>query len=202
MSIILLFLHLSPLARPRPVNFILLWLDFLFNYEGRGRQYLKVITALLIGHPITKDVVGSRVTSETSEMQLESQTSERGTWNRRCESTPIMSLINFQECDAQSDFIIESEVFSVLTWGMQGVGGGGWGGTESVGRVSAYGHREFPMIGVLYVVWYTLNIMQYSALPSYNVQIYKYIYGWKIRGFISSNSSLDYEIIFSLRTNK
>ena len=81
MSIILLFLHLSPLARPRPVNFILLWLDFLFNYEGRGRQYLKVITALLIGHPITKDVVGSRVTSETSEMQLESQTSERGTCN-------------------------------------------------------------------------------------------------------------------------
>ena len=40
-----------------------------------------MITALLIGHPITKDVVGSRVTSETSEMQLESQTSDNGTWN-------------------------------------------------------------------------------------------------------------------------
>ena len=41
-----------------------------------------MITALLMGHPMTKDVVGSRVTSDTSEMQFESQTSDSGTWNR------------------------------------------------------------------------------------------------------------------------
>ena len=44
-------------------------------------HYLKVITALFIGHPMTKEVAGSRVTSDTSEMHVDSQTSERGTWN-------------------------------------------------------------------------------------------------------------------------
>ena len=43
--------------------------------------HLKVITALLIGHPMTKEVAGSRVTSDTSEIHVETQTSERGTWN-------------------------------------------------------------------------------------------------------------------------
>ena len=50
--------------------------------ERERKLYLKVMTALLIGHPMTKDVVGSSVTSDTSEIQLESQTSDRGTWNR------------------------------------------------------------------------------------------------------------------------
>ena len=44
-------------------------------------SHLKVITALLIGHPMTKEVAESRVTSDTSEMHVESQTSERGTCN-------------------------------------------------------------------------------------------------------------------------
>ena len=43
--------------------------------------HLKVITALLIGHPMTKEVAGSRVTSDTSEIHVETQTSERGTCN-------------------------------------------------------------------------------------------------------------------------
>ena len=42
--------------------------------------YLKVITALLMGQPITKEVLVSRVTSDTSEIQVESHTSDRGTW--------------------------------------------------------------------------------------------------------------------------
>lgn len=41
--------------------------------------HLKVRTALLMGQPMTKEVVGSRVTSDTSEMQVDTQTSERGT---------------------------------------------------------------------------------------------------------------------------
>ena len=40
---------------------------------------LNVMTALLIGQPITKEVKGSSVTSETSEMQLDNHTSDRGT---------------------------------------------------------------------------------------------------------------------------
>ena len=44
-------------------------------------SHLKVITALLIGHPMTKEVAESSVTSDTSEMHVESQTSERGTCN-------------------------------------------------------------------------------------------------------------------------
>merc|ERR1719220_2544327 len=39
------------------------------------------MTALVIGQPITNEVAVSRVTSETSEMQVESQTSDRGTWS-------------------------------------------------------------------------------------------------------------------------
>ena len=46
-------------------------------------SHLKVITALLIGHPMTKEVAGSRVTSDTSEIHVETQTSERGTCNER-----------------------------------------------------------------------------------------------------------------------
>ena len=38
--------------------------------------HLKVRTALLMGQPMTKEVVGSRVTSDTSEMQVDTQTSE------------------------------------------------------------------------------------------------------------------------------
>ena len=41
--------------------------------------YLKVMTALLMGQPMTKEVAVSRVTSDTSEMQVESHTSDRGT---------------------------------------------------------------------------------------------------------------------------
>ena len=41
--------------------------------------YLNVMTALLIGQPITKEVNGSRVTSETSEMQVDNHTSDKGT---------------------------------------------------------------------------------------------------------------------------
>ncbi len=41
--------------------------------------YLKVRTAFVIGQPMTNEHVGSSVTSETSLMQSESQTSERGT---------------------------------------------------------------------------------------------------------------------------
>ena len=41
--------------------------------------HLKVMTALLIGQPITNDVKGSRVTSDTSEIQFDNQTSDRGT---------------------------------------------------------------------------------------------------------------------------
>ena len=48
---------------------------------NNNHSHLKVITALLIGHPITKEVAESSVTSDTSEMHVESQTSERGTCN-------------------------------------------------------------------------------------------------------------------------
>ena len=41
--------------------------------------YLKVSTAFVIGQPITKDVVGSKVTSQTSEIQSDNHTSDRGT---------------------------------------------------------------------------------------------------------------------------
>jgi len=38
------------------------------------------MTALVIGQPITNDLAWSRVTSDTSEMQVESHRSDRGTW--------------------------------------------------------------------------------------------------------------------------
>ena len=41
--------------------------------------YLKVKTALVIGQPTTKEVVESRVTSDTSGIQVDIQTSHRGT---------------------------------------------------------------------------------------------------------------------------
>jgi hypothetical protein len=37
------------------------------------------MTALVMGQPMTKEVVGSSVTSDTSEMQVDSQTSDKGT---------------------------------------------------------------------------------------------------------------------------
>jgi hypothetical protein len=40
------------------------------------------MTALVMGHPMTKEVVGSSVTSDTSEMQVDSQTSDKGTYKR------------------------------------------------------------------------------------------------------------------------
>ena len=43
-------------------------------------SYLKVMTALLMGQPMTKEVVGSNVTSDTSAMHVDNQTSLRGTW--------------------------------------------------------------------------------------------------------------------------
>ena len=45
------------------------------------KYYLKVRTAFVIGQPITNEQVGSRVTSETSEIQSDSHTSDRGTCN-------------------------------------------------------------------------------------------------------------------------
>ena len=48
---------------------------------NNNHSHLKVITALLIGHPMTKEVAGSRVTSDTSAIHVETQTSESGTWN-------------------------------------------------------------------------------------------------------------------------
>ena len=40
------------------------------------------MTALLMGQPMTKEVAVSRVTSLMSGMQVDSQTSERGTCNK------------------------------------------------------------------------------------------------------------------------
>ena len=40
-------------------------------------------TAFVIGQPMTNEVVGSRVTSDTSEMQSDSHTSDKGIWNER-----------------------------------------------------------------------------------------------------------------------
>ena len=62
-------------------------------------NYLKVITALFIGHPMTKEVAGSRVTSDTSEMQVESQTSERGTCNEEHGLVMIFKL--FRQTDTE-----------------------------------------------------------------------------------------------------
>jgi hypothetical protein len=49
-------------------------------FKEETQTHLNVIAALVIGHPITKDLVESRVTSETSLMQVDSQRSDKGTW--------------------------------------------------------------------------------------------------------------------------
>lgn len=43
------------------------------------------MTALVIGHPITNEVVGSKVTSETSEMHVDNQISDKGICKKRDE---------------------------------------------------------------------------------------------------------------------
>lgn len=43
--------------------------------------YLKVMTALLMGQPRTKEVAESSVTSDTSVQQVDSHTSDKGTCN-------------------------------------------------------------------------------------------------------------------------
>ena len=75
--------------------------------------HLKVITALLIGHPMTKEVAGSRVTSDTSEMQVESHTSERGTWNEGNDDL-LTSNSSHNQADLKLRFIKSSREFPIL----------------------------------------------------------------------------------------
>ena len=51
-----------------------------FAKQWGVKVYLKVMTALVMGQPITKDFDWSKVTSDTSEMQVDSHRSDRGTW--------------------------------------------------------------------------------------------------------------------------
>ena len=51
----------------------------LFAKQWGVKVYLKVMTALVMGQPMTKDFDWSKVTSDTSEMQVDSHRSDRGT---------------------------------------------------------------------------------------------------------------------------
>ena len=50
----------------------------LFAKQWGVKVYLKVMTALVMGQPMTKDFDWSKVTSDTSEMQVDSHRSDRG----------------------------------------------------------------------------------------------------------------------------
>ena len=111
-------------------------------------QYLKVITALLIGHPITKEVVWSRVTSETSEMQSESQTSDSGTCNvlRWVMANYMSRRLPGMSCSVWFYYWVTSvfcpdmrqDTCKLAHW------------------LTADGHREFPMMAVLYDTNYAI----------------------------------------------